>query len=85
MFKYGDKVTFKTFLGETREGVVRERNSDGTYFIEIDEQVLPDISADLICKTSMGRIVFVAKTKFKNWQAWVRPDWIKGKVKPLEV
>lgn len=80
-YKYGSKVRFKTFFGETKEGIIKATLSDGSFFIEIDEQILPHLQYDCLCKDPNGRTFVVHKQRFPNWQAWVRPDWIIGEVK----
>jgi len=79
LYKYNDKVRFKDARGYNKEGVVREVNSDGTYFIEVEENILPDINEDMIIPLGKFTLV-VRKQKFHSWQAYVKPEWITGKV-----
>lgn len=72
----GNKVRVKTYLGDIKEGVVREILTDGSMFVELDETILPDLSQDLLIHDLKGRPFTIYRAKFPNWQAWVRPEWV---------
>jgi hypothetical protein len=76
MNKLGHKVIVKTYLGDIRQGVIKEFLTDGSMFVEIDEQIVPDLSTDLLIHDLKGRPFTIYKSKFPNWQAWVKPEWV---------
>lgn len=81
MYKYGDKIRVKTYLGDIRDGTVRETLGNGSLMVEIDEQIMPNLSHDFYFLDRSGRQQVVFKSKFPNWQAWVKPEWVIGYVK----
>ena len=80
----GTKLKVRTYLGDIREGVVREVNSDGSLFVEIDEQLIPDLATDIIIHNKRGKPFVIYKTKFPIWQAWIKPEWIVEEVTEKE-
>ena len=76
MYRPGLKIKVKTYLGDIREGIVKEVLADGNMFVEIDEQVMPDLNQDVYIKDNKGRPYVIYRSKFPNWQAWVKPEWV---------
>ena len=79
-YKYGQKLRFKTLLGDIKEGHVKEVNADGTLFIEVDESPMPDLAKDLYLQDAKGRPFVIYKNSSPRWQAWVKPEWIISEV-----
>lgn len=75
-YRYGQKLRVKTYLGDIKEGIVKEVNQDGSLFVELDEQILPNLSQDLVIRDKRGKPFVIYKSKFPNWQAWVLPEWV---------
>lgn len=76
--RYGSKIRCKTYLGTFRTGIVREILADGSYMVEIDEQLIPDLGFDILIQGKKGRTFTIFKQRFPNWQAWVKPEWVLG-------
>lgn len=74
--RFGNKLRFKTYLGDIKEGIVKGINPDGSFYVEIDEQLIPDLHTDILIHDSKGRPFTIYKAKFPNWQAWVKPEWV---------
>ena len=83
-YRYSQRLRFKTFLGDTKEGFVKEVNADGTLFIEIDESPMPDLRSDLVLRDARGKDFVIYKNRFPRWQAWVKPEWVIGEVEREE-
>jgi hypothetical protein len=80
MYKYGDKIRVKTYLGDIREGMVKEVLGDSSLMVDIDEQIMPHLNHDVYFTDRSGRQQVVYKSGFPNWQAWVKPEWVLGYV-----
>lgn len=72
--KLGHRLRIKTFLGDIREGRLAEILSDGSVFVELEEQILPDLATEVLLKDKKGGTFTIFKQKFPTWQAWVTPD-----------